>query len=84
MKNFLRAVLLLVVAGNVCAADPAPVLLIIHGDIGVKTEWTGSAGLLVLGIGAWANHAVNKQSAIKVAKFKTTIGVMDFQAEASR
>jgi len=84
MKNFLRAVLLLVVAGNACAADPAPVLLIIHGDIGAKTPNGGSAGLLVVGIGAWANHALNKQSAVKVAHFKTAIGAMDFQGEAGR
>ena len=84
MRNFLRATMLLAISGNIWAGDPPPVLLIIHGDIGVKTEWTGSTGLLVLGIGAWANHSVNRQSAIKVARFKTTIGAMDFQAEASR
>jgi len=84
MKNFLRAILLLTVAGTACAADPAPVLLIVHGDIGVKSPSNGSAGLLMLGIGAWANHSMNKQSAIKVARFKSTLGGMDFQAEASR
>jgi hypothetical protein len=84
MKNFLRAMLLLVVAGNACAADPAPVLLIIHGDIGAKNPSNGSAGLLVAGIGAWANHSLNKQSAIKVARFKTAFGATDFQAEATR
>lgn len=84
MKNFLRAMLLLAVAGNVCAADVAPVLLIVHGNIGVETKNNGSAGLLTLGIGAWANHSVNKQSAVKVARFNKTIGGMDFQAEAAR
>jgi len=84
MKNFLRAMLLLAVAGNACAADPAPVLLIIHGDIGAKSPNNGSAGLLVAGIGAWANHSLNKQSAVKVAHFKSAVGSMDFQAEASR
>lgn len=84
MKLFLRAMLLLGVAGNVCAADPPPVLLIVHGDIGVKTTNSGSAGLLTMGIGAWANHSVNKQSAIKVARFMKALGGVDFQAEASR
>jgi hypothetical protein len=76
--------LLLVVAGNTSAADPAPVLLIIDGDIGAKNPSNGSAGLLVAGIGAWANHSLNKQSAVKVARFKTAFGATDFQAEATR
>jgi hypothetical protein len=84
MKMLVRAILLLAVAGCVHAADPPPVLLIVHGDIGVKTTNGGSGGLLTLGIGAWANHSVNKQSAIKVARFKKALGDVDFQAEASR
>lgn len=83
MKKILSALVMLAVVGNACALEPSPVLLIVHDDIGVKTG-SGAAGLLVVGIGAWANHFVNKQSAVKVARFHDALGDMDLPAEASR
>ena len=41
MKNSPRAVVLLAVAGNACAIEPPPVLLIVHDNVGVKTTGTG-------------------------------------------
>lgn len=84
MKNLLRAVVLLAVASNACATEPPPVLLIVHDNVGVETTGGGYGGLVTLGIAAWANHSVNKQSAVKVARFNTALGGMDFVAEASR
>jgi hypothetical protein len=84
MKDIFRALALLAVASSACAVEPPPVLLIVHGDIGAKTGNTANAGLLVLGIGAWANHSVNKQSAVKVERFNKALDGMDFVAEASR
>ena len=83
MKKLLRAVVLLAIGSNACAIEPPPVLLIVHNNIGVETA-EGTSGLLLLGIGAWANNSVNKQSAVKVARFNTTLGGLDFVAEASR
>jgi hypothetical protein len=81
LKKLLRTVALLAIAGNVCAIEPPPVLLIVHKDVGATTD--GTAGLLVLGIGTWANHFVNKKSAVKVARFHSALGGMDLLAEAS-
>ena len=81
MKTLLCAVALLVLAANVGANEAPPVLVIVHSDIGVET--TGS-GLVMLGISAWANHSVNKQSAVKVARFQGALADMDLQSEASR
>lgn len=72
MKNLLLSIALLAVASNACAIEPPPVLLIVHKDIGVTTS-SGTAGLLTLGIAAWANHSVNKQSAVKVARFHSAL-----------
>jgi len=84
MTRVLRAIALLAVVGNAWAVEPPPVLLIVHNDIGMETNGNGSAGLLVYGIAAWANHSVNKQSAVKVARFNTALGGMDLKAEASQ
>jgi hypothetical protein len=83
MKILFRTLVLLAVVGSACANEPPPVLLIVHDDIGATTP-SGAGGLLVKGIGAWANHFVNKQSAVKVARFHNAIGDMDLPAEASR
>jgi hypothetical protein len=83
MKNPLRALVLLAVASNACAIEPPPVLLIVHTDIGAKRSGDGG-GLLVAGIGAWANHSLNKQSAVKVARFNSALGDMNLVEEASR
>lgn len=83
MKNILRAILLLAVAGSASAIEPPPVLLIVHGNIGMKTH-PNTSGLLMLGISAWANSSVNKQSAVKVARFNTALNGMDLLTEASQ
>jgi hypothetical protein len=80
MKTVLRALAFLVLAGNARANEALPVLVIVHTDIGVESKGTS---LLMLGISAWANHFVNKQSAVKVARFQNTLGDMDLPAEAS-
>jgi hypothetical protein len=79
MKNLLRTVALLVMAGSAWATGARPVLVIVHSDIGVKSQ---GPGLLVWGISAWANHYVNKQSAVRVASFNTALGGMDLLTEA--
>lgn len=83
MKNIFRAAALLAVVGNACAIEAPPVLLIVNNNIGVETP-AGTSGLLTLGIAAWANSSVNKQSAVKVARFNTALGGMDFVTEARR
>jgi hypothetical protein len=82
LRKLLRALALLVFAGNACAIDPLPVLLVVHKDVGASTD--SNAGLLVMGIGNWANHFVNKKSAVKVARFHSTLGGMDLLTEASQ
>jgi len=82
MKNFFRAVVLLAVASNASATEPSPVLLFVLTDVGAKNQANGSAGLLVLGIGAWANHSVNKQSARKVESFMRVLGTPDLLARS--
>ena len=77
MKHFLRAVVLLAVAGNAWADEPPPVLVVILNDVGGKPQVNASAGLLTLGIGAWANHSVNKKSARKVESFMRVLGTPD-------
>ena len=78
MKNIFRALVLLAVASDALAIEPPPVLLIVLGDVGTKTQVKGSAGLLVVGIGAWANHSQNKKSARKVESFMRVLGTQDF------
>jgi hypothetical protein len=80
MKILAATLALLAFAGNVCAVEAPPVLLIFHKDVGVKTAGNG---LLMLGISAWANHSVNKASAVKVARFHDALGGFDLTAEAS-
>lgn len=80
MRNFFRALVLLAIAGNASAIEPSPVLLVVLSDMGAKNQSDGSAGLLVHGIGAWATHSVNKQSARKVQTFMRVLGTPDFPA----
>lgn len=79
MKKFACALVLLAAGSNACAVEPSPVLLVVLDDMGAKNQAAnGSAGLLVVGIGAWANHSVNKQSARKVQSFMRVLGTPDF------
>jgi hypothetical protein len=82
MKNLFRVVVLLAVAGNACAVEPPPVLLVVLTDMGAKNQADGSAGLLVFAIGAWANHSVNKQSARKVESYMRVLGMPDFLSQS--
>ena len=84
MKNLFRVVVLLAVAGNACAVEPPPVLLVVLTDMGAKNQADGSAGLLVFAIGAWANHSVNKQSARKVESYMRVLGMPDFLSQWRR
>jgi hypothetical protein len=81
MKSLLRAVSLLALSVQAGAADVRPVLVVVQSDIARKAQ---GQGLIMLGISAWANHYVNKQSAVKVAHFQTAVGDLDLPAEASR
>jgi hypothetical protein len=72
---------LLIVCVHAYGAETPPVLVIVHSDVGVENK---GDSLLMLGISAWANHFVNKQSAVKVARFRDALGDMDLSAEASR
>lgn len=83
MKNIFRAVVLFAVVGNACAVEPPPVLLIVDSNIGMETSTSGSAGLLMYGLSVWANHSMNKQSAVKVSRFNAALGGMDLQSDAS-
>ena len=83
MKILLRALALLAVACNAGASEPSPVLLIVHTDVGVTTN-SNTSGLLFAGIASWANHSVNKKSAVKVARFQSALVGMDFMNEASQ
>lgn len=80
MKRVCCALVLLAIGGNAPALEPSPVLVTVLGNIGSKNQADGSAGLLVQGIGAWANHSVNKQSARKVQSFMRLLATPDFPA----
>jgi hypothetical protein len=81
LKFFPRSIALLAVSVQLCAADARPVLVVVQSDIARKAQ---GPGLLVLGISAWANHYVNKHSAVRVERFQSAVGDMDLPAEASR
>jgi len=82
MKNLLLAVVLIAVAGNACAIEPPPVLLVVQRDEGAKNQAGNHSGLLVFGIGAWAASSVNKKSARKVESFLRVVGTEDFVARS--
>lgn len=82
MRVLFRALVLLAIAGNASAVEQSPVLLFVVNDQGSKNQADTSAGWLVFGIGAWANHSVNKQSARKVQSFMRVLATQDFLARS--
>ena len=78
MKAFICALVMLAAAGNACAIEPPPVLVIVLDDVGGKAQVNASHGLATLGIGVWANHSVNKKSARKVESFMRVLGTPEF------
>lgn len=61
----------------------APVLVVMQKDQALKAQVSGSAGLLVPLIGMWATASVNKNSARKVERFKSTLAPTDISEQAT-